>query len=159
APVRAFLRSLQLRQDRADANRRSRSRVAEGIIGISYRRDDVGAHAGRLYDRLTQRFGFDRVFMDVDAILPGADFVQAIQDRIDKAAAWLVLIGPNWAQSKNSRGERRLDDPNDFVRVEVATALERDIRVVPVLLEGAGMPRSDELPPELQALVRRNAIA
>jgi TIR domain len=134
-------------------------RGSEGIIGISYRRDDAGAHAGRLYDRLTQRFGFDRVFMDVDAILPGEDFVQTLRGRIDKAAAWLVVIGPNWAHSKNSRGERRLDDPDDFVRIEVATALERDIRVIPALVEGAAMPRSEELPPEIQALVRRTAIA
>lgn len=158
-PVHAFLRSLQLRQDRAEANRRSRSRVVEGVIGISYRRDDAAAHASRLYDRLSQRFGFDRVFMDIEAILPGEDFVQAIRRRIDEAAAWLVVIGPNWAQSENSRGERRLDDPDDFVRIEVASALERGIPVIPVLVAGAAMPRSEELPSELQELVRRQVIA
>jgi TIR domain/Sel1 repeat/NB-ARC domain len=158
APVHAFLRSLQLRQDRAEANRRSRSTAVEGIIGISYRRDDAAAHASRLYDRLSQRFGFDRVFVDIDAILPGEDFVQAIRRRIDEAAAWLVVIGPNWANSTNSRGERRLNDPDDFVRIEITIALEQGIPVIPVLVAGAAMPRSNELPPELQELVRRQAI-
>jgi hypothetical protein len=156
--IHAFLRSLQLRQDRAEANRRSGSRVVKGVIGISYRRDDAAAMAGRLYDRLGQRFGPDRVFMD-DAIPPGEDFVRAIRRRIDGAAAWLVLIGPNWASSVNSRGERRLDDPDDFVRIEIAAALEHGIPVIPVLLDGAAMPRSEELPPELQRLVRRHAAA
>ena len=158
APVRAFLRSLQLRQDRVEANRRSRSMAVENTIGISYRRDDAAAYAGRVYDRLCQQFGFDRVFMDVDAILPGEDFVHAIRRRIDEAAAWLVLIGPNWAYSTNSQGERRLDDPDDFVRIELAAALERAIPVIPVLVAGAAMPRGEELPPELQGLVRRQAI-
>jgi len=158
-PVHAFLRSLQLRQDRAEANRRSSSGKVEGIIGISYRRDDAAAHAGRLYDRLSQRFGFDCVFLDVDAILPGENFVQATRRRMDGATAWLVVMGPNWARSVSSRGERRLDDPDDFVRIEVATALERDIPVIPVLVAGATMPRSEELPPDLQGLVHRQAIA
>ena len=158
-PVHAFLRSLQLRQDRAEANRRSSSGKVEGIIGISYRRDDAAAHAGRLYDRLSQRFGFDCVFLDVDAILPGENFVQATRRRMDGATARLVVMGPNWARSVSSRGERRLDDPDDFVRIEVATALERDIPVIPVLVAGATMPRSEELPPDLQGLVHRQAIA
>jgi hypothetical protein len=159
AAVRAFLRSLQLRQDRAEANRRSRSMARESVIGISYRRDDAAVYAGRIYDRLSQRFGFDLVFMDVNAILPGEDFVQAIRDRIVTAAAWVVVIGPNWASSANSRRNRRLDDPDDFVRIEVATALERGIPVIPVLVGGAAMPSSEELPRELEKLVRRQAIA
>jgi hypothetical protein len=155
--VHAFFRSLQLRQGRVEANRRSRSKVAEGVIGISYRRDS-DAIASRLYDRLSQHFGLDRVFVD-DAILPGEDFVQAIRQCVAEAAAWLVVIGPNWAQSVNSRGERRLDDREDFVRIEVATALERDIPVIPVLVAGAAMPRSEELPLDLQGLAYRQGIA
>jgi hypothetical protein len=158
--VHAFLRSLQLRQGRAEANRRSRTRaLLKGVIGISYRRDDSAGLAGRLYDRLSEQFGFDRVFMDVDAILPGEDFREAIRRRIYEAAAWLVVMGPSWAQSVNSRGERLLDDPGDFVRIEIATALERGIVVIPVLVDGAAMPRSEELPADLRTLAYRNAIA
>jgi TIR domain/Sel1 repeat len=157
-PVHAFLRSLQLRQGRAEANRRSRSTAVEGIIGISYRRDDGGLYAARLYDQLSEKFGFDRLFMDI-AILPGEDWVQAIQRRIDEAAAWLVVIGPKWVHSVNSRGERSLDDSQDYVRMEIAAALERRIAVIPVLVAGAAMPRSEELPTELRELARRQAIA
>jgi hypothetical protein len=156
--VHAFLLSLQLRQGRAEANRRSRSRVMEGVIGISYRRDDSVSEAGRLYDRLSQQFGRDCVFMDIDAILPGEDYVQVIRQRVAEAAAWLVVIGPNWARSANSRGQRRLDDRDDFVRIEVAIALARGIPVIPVLVGGAAMPQSEELPPDLRALAYRQAI-
>jgi MinD-like ATPase involved in chromosome partitioning or flagellar assembly len=153
--VHAFLRSLQLQQGRAEANRRSRSGVAEGVIGISHRREDT-AVAGRLYDRLREHFGFDRVFVDFDAIAPGEKFVQAIERLMAKSAAWLVVIGPRWTQS--SRGERRLDNPDDFVRIEVAAALARDIPVIPVLVDGATMPLSSELPPDIRDLVFFNAL-
>jgi NB-ARC domain/TIR domain/Sel1 repeat/CobQ/CobB/MinD/ParA nucleotide binding domain len=159
--VHAFLRSLQLRQGRAEAIRQSRSEAVKGVIGISYRRDDTAGLAGRLYDRVSQHFGLDRVFMDIDAnaILPGEDYVEAIRSRMYEASAWLVVIGPSWAESVNSHGERRLDDPDDFVRIEVATALKLGIPVIPVLVDGAVMPRSKELPADLQALTYRQAIA
>jgi len=126
-------------------------------IFISYRRDDAPGYAGRLYDRLAAHFGADHVFMDVQGIEPGVDFVDAIERALGSCEIVIVLIGKDWLAA-DSAGRRRLDDPNDFVRVETATALARGIRVVPVLVEGAEMPRGDTLPTELLPLVRRQAV-
>jgi len=126
-------------------------------IFISYRRDDAPGYAGRLYDRLAAHFGADHVFMDVQGIEPGVDFVDAIERALGSCEIMIVLIGKDWLTA-DSAGRRRLDDPNDFVRVETATALARGIRVVPVLVEGAEMPRGDSLPTELLPLVRRQAV-
>src|ERR1700687_4949301 len=126
-------------------------------IFISYRRDDAPGYAGRLYDRLAAHFGADHVFMDVQGIEPGVDFVDAIERALGSCEIVIVLIGKDWLAA-DSAGRRRLDDPNDFVRVETATALARGIRVVPVLVEGAVMPRGDSLPTELLPLVRRQAV-
>ena len=126
-------------------------------IFISYRRDDAPGYAGRLYDRLAAHFGADHVFMDVQGIEPGVDFVDAIERALGSCEIVIVLIGKDWLAA-DSAGRRRLDDPNDFVRVETATALARGIRVVPVLVEGAEMPRGDNLPTELVPLVRRQAV-
>ena len=126
-------------------------------IFISYRRDDAPGYAGRLYDRLAAHFGADHVFMDVQGIEPGVDFVDAIERALGSCEILIVLIGKDWLAADNA-GRRRLDDPNDFVRVETATALARGIRVVPVLVEGAVMPRGDSLPTELLPLVRRQAV-
>jgi hypothetical protein len=126
-------------------------------IFISYRRDDAPGYAGRLYDRLAAHFGADHVFMDVQGIEPGVDFVDAIERALASCEILIVLIGKDWL-APDSAGRRRLDDPNDFVRVETATALARGIRVVPALVEGAEMPRGDALPTELLPLVRRQAV-
>ena len=126
-------------------------------IFISYRRDDAPGYAGRLYDRLAAHFGSDRVFMDVQGIEPGVDFVEAIERALSSCEILIVLIGKDWLAA-DSAGRRRLDDPADFVRLETASALARDIRVVPVLVEGADMPRADLLPADLQPLVRRQAV-
>ncbi|HWZ73600.1 MAG TPA: TIR domain-containing protein [Casimicrobiaceae bacterium] len=126
-------------------------------IFISYRRDDAPGYAGRLYDRLAAHFGADHVFMDVQGIEPGVDFVDAIERALGSCEILIVLIGKDWLAADNA-GRRRLDDPNDFVRVETATALARGIRVVPVLVEGVEMPRGDSLPTELLPLVRRQAV-
>jgi len=126
-------------------------------IFISYRRDDAPGYAGRLYDRLAAHFGADRVFMDVQGIEPGVDFVEAIEGALASCEILIVLIGKDWLAA-DSAGRRRLDDPTDFVRLETATALARGIRVVPVLVEGAVMPRSDQLPADLLPLVRRQAV-
>jgi hypothetical protein len=123
-------------------------------VFISYRREDVPGHAGRLYDRLTQRFGEARVFMDVDSIELGRDFVSALEEAVASCEVMLVLIGPRWV----STAERRLDDPHDYVRVEVQTALDRDIRVVPVLVHGASLPSPEVLPEQIRPLVRRQAV-
>ena len=127
-------------------------------IFISYRREDSQGVTGRLYDRLENRFGRDRIFMDVDTIQPGMDFVNAIENAINASDVVLVMIGPNWATSVDAEGKRRLENPADFVRVEVATALARNVRVIPVLVSNASMPNPNDLPSDLKSLVRRNAI-
>jgi hypothetical protein len=132
--------------------------VTGARIFISYRRGDSSAHAGRLADRLGATFGENRVFMDVDTIEPGADFVEYIERAVGSCDVLIALIGDAWLDSRDEGGNRRLDDPDDFVRLEVAAGLERDIRVVPVLVEGATMPRADQLPEPLRRLARRNAL-
>lgn len=129
----------------------------EGIF-ISYRREESAGHAGRIYDRLRERFGRGRVFMDVSAIEPGVDFVEAIDRAVGSCAVLLVIIGRRWLDCTDAAGRRRLDDPRDFIRLEVGTALRRNIRVVPVLVQDATMPGEPELPDDLKLLARRNAI-
>lgn len=128
-----------------------------GGIFISYRRDDSAPWAGRLYERLLHDFRREQIFMDVDAIAPGDDFVARLEESVGAADVVLVLIGPGWLAATDRDGRRRLDDPADFVRIEIAAALRRDVRVVPILIEAAQMPRADELPPPLQALSRKQA--
>jgi hypothetical protein len=128
-------------------------------IFISYRREDAAADAGRLADHLIQRFGRDRVFLDVDTIDPGSDFVQVLHASLQQTAAVLVVIGPRWTLVTGADGARRIDDSNDFVRLEVETALARSIPVVPVLVQGAGMPPADDLPAPLAPLATRQAVA
>src|SRR5687768_99152 len=125
-------------------------------IFLNYRRDDSAGHAGRLYDELVHRFGGEHVFMDVDTIAAGADFVEVIERAVDASDVVLVLIGKRWLTGTDARS-RRLHDPDDFVRVEIATAFERDKRIIPVLVQGAEMPGSQALPEALKRLARRNA--
>ncbi len=127
-------------------------------IFISYRREETAAYAGRLRDRLIQEFGEDQVFMDVDTIELGVDFTQVIENAVSDVDVLLCIMGPDWASLSDDSGRRRLDDPADFVRLEVSSALERDIRIIPVLVKSARMPGVDELPSELSALVKRNAL-
>ena len=127
-------------------------------IFISYRRDDAAGDAGRLADHLHKRFGPDRVFVDVDTIEPGTDFVAALRGSLEKTAALLVVIGPRWVSLRAADGGRRLDDPNDFVRLEVETALGRGIPVVPILVQGAVLPRADEVPASLAPLITRQVV-
>jgi hypothetical protein len=124
-------------------------------IFISYRRDQAAAQAGRLYDWLVSRFGDDRVFMDVDSIRPGVDYVDVIQNAVTSCDVLLALIGESWAGAQDEQGKRRIDNPDDFVRVEIATALQRHIPVVPILLNRASLPEPDVLPTALRPLVRR----
>lgn len=127
-------------------------------VFINYRRDDSAGHAGRLYDELSDHFGERNVFMDVDAIDPGADFVEVIEGAVDASDVMITLIGRRWLTDTDDRGRRRLDDRHDFVRLEIATALDRKVRIVPVLVQGARMPGSEDLPDELARLGRRNAL-
>jgi len=129
-----------------------------GGIFISYRREETAGQAGRLYDRLSGRFGAGRVFMDVDSIAFGMDFVQAVTEAVAGCDVLLALIGRQWTAVADGRGRRRIENPDDFVRVEIEAALARDIRVVPVLVEGAVLPDAGDLPPELRPLVRRQAL-
>lgn len=124
---------------------------------ISYRRDDTAGYAGRLEEALERRFGRGSVFRDVLDIAPGEDFVAAIRARLAGARAVLVLIGPRWAGGE-APGPRRIDDPADLVRLEVAAALDSGARVVPVLLAGARMPSGADLPEPLKPLARCNAL-
>jgi TIR domain len=124
-------------------------------IFVSYRRDDTAGHSGRLADRLVEHFGRDRIFMDVDTIEPGEDFVTVIENAVGSCDILIAVIGQNWLSAS---GSGRLDNPNNFVRLEIGTALRRDIRVIPVLVQRASMPKPQDLPEELVKLTRRNAI-
>lgn len=126
-------------------------------VFLSYRRDDSAGFAGRLADALEARFGADRVFRDVDDIRPGEDFAQAIQTQLEDVGAVLVLIGPRWL-TMSVDGRRRLDDPEDYVRREIQTALASGKPVIPVLVSGATMPVSAELPEAIADLARRQAV-
>jgi hypothetical protein len=128
------------------------------MIFICYRREDSVGHTGRLFDRLIQHYGREQVFMDLDAIEPGEDFIDAIRRRVGACEVELVVIGPAWARAADERGRRRLDDPDDFVRLEVLTALSRNVRVIPVLVGGARMPTVADVPEVLHPLVRRQAF-
>lgn len=127
---------------------------------ISYRRDDAAGYAGRLHESLERRFGASQVFRDVDTLEPGQDFVKAIESRLVACRVMIVIIGREWLDARNGAGNRRLDDPLDFVRLEVAAGLARpDVLVVPVLVEGASMPAASQLPADLQLLARRHAVS
>ena len=126
-------------------------------IFISYRRDDSAGYVGHLREKLGDRFGHDAIFRDIDTIEPGEDFVEAIEKAVGSCEVLIAVIGKYWLTTTDATGRRRLDNPNDFVRLEIATALERKIRVIPVLVGGAIMPSAHDLPENLQALARRNA--
>ena len=126
-------------------------------VFISYRREETAGHAGRLYDAIAARFGDRNVFMDVD-LAPGIDFVEQITEAVGACDVLLVVMGPRWA-TPSDKGHPRLTDPQDFVRLEVETALRRpDVRVIPLLVAGARMPGPDELPESVRPLSRRNAL-
>ena|SRR5579864_7962581 len=126
-------------------------------IFINYRRDDSAGHTGRLFDRLSARLP-GRVFMDIDTLEPGVDFAEVIEKAVGSCQVLIVVIGSEWLRVEDAAGRRRLDDEADYVRLELATALRRSIRVIPVLVQGAPMPRAEELPADIAKLARRNAI-
>jgi SIR2-like domain/TIR domain len=130
-----------------------------GRIFISYRRRDTEWPAARLYELMVENFDSEQVFKDVDSIDPGDDFVQRVTAAVRSCDVLLALIGPQWLTITNENGQRRLDNPKDLVRVEIETALKlKKIRVIPILVLPAQMPREDELPAPLAPLVRRNAV-
>jgi hypothetical protein len=128
-----------------------------GKIFISYRRADSAYAAGRLYDRLSEHFGQENIFMDVEGLDPGVDFVEALNEAVSSCDVLIVLIGPQWLAAKDEDGLHRLNNPEDFVRLEIIAALQRDILVIPVLVQGAKMPNRRDLPAALQHLARINA--
>lgn len=125
---------------------------------LSYRRSDSLDICGRIYDRLVRDLGEENVFKDVDDIPFGVDFVDYLDAQVKRCTAMLVVIGKTWLTCTDDRGRRRLDDPNDFVRLEIESALRQKKLVVPLLVNGAVMPHSDDLPEVLKPLTRRNGI-
>jgi TIR domain-containing protein/sulfatase-modifying factor enzyme 1 len=128
-----------------------------GTIFISYRRGQDAGFAGRLFDRLERTFRRKALFMDVDSIAPGQDFVSILEARVAECDVLLALIGRGWLTATDEAGRRRLDNAEDFVRIEIATALTQTKRVIPVLIDDVPMPRSKDLPEVLKPLVRRQA--
>jgi len=132
--------------------------MEQGIF-VSYRRQDSQSAAGRLTDHLKGQLPDVPIFRDVETIEPGVDFVEAIDKALKACSVLIAVIGPRWVDATHPDGARRLDDPNDYTRLEIATALKRqDVRVIPVLVEGAVMPGTSQLPEDLEPLARRNAI-
>jgi formylglycine-generating enzyme required for sulfatase activity len=127
-------------------------------IFISYRRDDSAAAAGRVNDQLEHELGRESLFMDVDAIPFGVDFVEVLNAEVAKCDVLLAIIGPNWLDAKDEDGNRRLESEHDFVRIEVAAALKRNTPVIPILLDGTRMPKPERLPDDLKGLARRHAL-
>jgi len=122
-------------------------------VFISYRRNEAAAYARGLYDRLAKHFGREKVFIDTKNVAWGEDFVEAITAAAESCAVMLVLVSPRWL-----RGAGGQEEVDDYVRLEVATALGRKIRVVPILIQGATMPAPKELPEDISLLARRNAL-
>lgn len=129
-----------------------------GRIFVSYRREDSREITGRICDRLNSEFGKETIFRDVDSIPAGVDFREHISNTIAHCDVLVAMIGPLWLNAKNAKGERRLELTADPLRVEIETALEKAIPVIPVLVKNATMPDAEELPANLQPLAYRNAI-
>jgi len=129
-----------------------------GTVFISYRRGDTAGEARALYNELTSRFGEESVFMDVDNIALGRDFRQALHERLESCDLMLVLVGRDWVDARNSSGARRLEDPTDFVSLEIEAALKRNIAVTPVLVQGAQMPTLEQLPANVKDFAYRNGF-
>jgi hypothetical protein len=127
-------------------------------VFISYRREDSAGYAGRILDRLARELERDHLFIDVDGIPLGRNFVKLLGEEVAKCDVLLAVIGHDWLDARDENGTRRLNDPNDFVRIEVATALQRDIPVIPILLDGTRVPKADELPEDLRELPLRNGL-
>jgi TIR domain-containing protein len=128
-------------------------------IFLSYRQKDSAAQAGRVTDRLHRDFGQGCSFLDVDSIPLGVNFVKHLTAAVSTCEVLLAVIGPQWLDARDERNGRRLEDPNDFVRIEIGAALQRDIPVIPILFEGATVPRPEELPEDIRELAFRNGIS
>ncbi len=127
-------------------------------IFINYRRQDSEGYVGRLYDHLVQHFSPDDIFMDVSSIEPGKDFITELEKAVAACDVFIAMIGPQWLNIKDDSGKRRLEQWNDYVRIEIASALKQDKLVIPALVGRAKMPKPTTLPDDIAALSRRNAI-
>jgi hypothetical protein len=132
--------------------------MALGKVFISYRRQDSAAYAGRVRDRLEREFGRDLLFLDVDTIPLGTNFSEVLHEEVAECGVLLAIIGPNWLNAHGEGRSCRLDDPKDFVRSEIAAALQRKIRVIPVLHDGASIPKVEQLPEDIKELAFRNGL-
>src|SRR5262245_64105258 len=121
-------------------------------VFISYRREETAGEARALFTGLVSRLGRNSVFMDVDSIALGRDFRQVLQERLGSCDVLFALIGPGWLDATDGSGTRRLENPTDFVRQEIAAALKRNIPVIPVLVQGAQVPQPERLPDDLKDL-------
>lgn len=137
---------------------RTLPQVSSGGIFLNYRREDAAPYARLLQYQLRELLPDVSVFMDLDSIEPGRDFAEVIQEALNSCAVLVALIGRQWVTFTDEHGDRRLDNPDDYVRFEIQTALERDVRVIPVLVDDAKSPRKDQLPAELHKLARLNAL-
>jgi WD40 repeat protein len=135
------------------------SRGTPAKVFIAYRRSDAARDAGRIYDWLSARLGRENIFKDVDSIPPGVDFRKAITCAIASANVMLVLIGTNWLEMTSETGCRRVDDEDDVHRFEIEEALRRELKVIPLLMDGAKMPAEKELPGTISSLARHHAVA
>jgi biotin carboxyl carrier protein len=133
-------------------------RMRPGRVFLSYRREDTAFPAAWLHERLVGRFGREEVFMEIDSIDLGDDFVEAISTAVSFCDVLVAIIGREWATITDANGHRRLDDPNDFVRLEIETALQREVLVIPTLVEGARLPHAEQLPASLANLLRRQPL-
>ena len=132
--------------------------VPSGRVFVCYRRQETAYAAGWLYERLRERLGSSQIFKDIDSLAPGDDFSDEIHAAVGSCDVLLALIGDDWLTITDVTGRRRIDDPEDFVRLEIEAALSRDVRVIPLLIAGAAMPRPDQLPAGLRGLTRRQAL-
>jgi hypothetical protein len=127
-------------------------------IFISYRRDDSGDSTGRLFDRLKTHYGIDQLVRDVDSTPSGIDFREFLANEVNQCQVLLAVIGKNWQDIRDAAGKRRLEDPRDLVRIEIETALQRNIPIIPVVVGGAAFPDEKQLPQSLRPLVHRNGV-
>jgi TIR domain len=130
----------------------------KGKIFICYRREDDGYAAQRIHAELAKKFGSKRLFIDTSGLLPGLNFISALERELAHASVLLAVIGPSWLNTKDQEGTRRLDNPTDFVRTEISAALKRNIPVIPLCLDGALVPKDNQLPEDIRELARRGAI-
>jgi hypothetical protein len=150
---------LQLQEIETNSFFGSRPEPLSGVF-ITYRRDDQAGFAGRLVDRLADHFGKEKIFRDVDSMPLGYDFRKVIEEQLAQCNVMLVVIGRNWLNAEAPNGLRRLDDPDDLVRFEIAAGLAREgVRVIPILVDGASVPKTTELPDSLRGLAHRHGLS